>query len=106
MSPNPKVSRIWTEKAQRRAGLAVTGGVHILRHNFCSHLAMRCAPAKAIQDLAGHANLTTTTWYMHLSPGAKEAAIRLLDTDAGAGGAGEMLEKGDQPKKNALGPRA
>jgi hypothetical protein len=27
-------------------------GVHILRHTFCSHLAMRGAPARAIQELA------------------------------------------------------
>jgi integrase len=46
--------RDWVERAQRRAGLAATGNMHILRHTFCSHLAMRGAPAKAIQDLAGH----------------------------------------------------
>jgi site-specific recombinase XerD len=34
---------------------------------------MQGAPAKAIQELAGHANLATTMRYMHLSPGAKEA---------------------------------
>jgi integrase len=77
--PTPKVVRMWMERAQRRAGLPLTGGVHILRHSFCSHLAMQGAPAKAIQELAGHANLTTTMRYMHLSPGAKDAAIRLLD---------------------------
>lgn len=73
--------------------MAVTAGVHVLRHTFCSHLAMRGAPAKAIQEFAGHANLTTTTRYMHLSPGAKDAAIRLLDTrpttEEGGGAVGE-----------------
>ena len=54
-------------------------GVHILRHTFCSHLSMRGAPAKAIQELAGHADLTMTQRYMHLSPAALGAAIRLLD---------------------------
>jgi site-specific recombinase XerD len=34
--------------------------VHILRHTFCSHLAMRGAPARAIQELAGHKDLSTT----------------------------------------------
>ena len=43
-------------------------GVHILRHTFCSHLAMRGARARAIQELAGHRDLTTTQRYMHLSP--------------------------------------
>ena len=65
--------------AQRRARLDPTGALHILRHTFCSHLAMRGAPAKAIQELAGHQNLQTTLRYMHLSPAAREGAIHLLD---------------------------
>jgi integrase len=63
--------------AQRAAG--IEQGVHILRHTFCSHLAMQGAPARAIQELAGHADLSTTQRYMHLSPAATEDAIRLLD---------------------------
>lgn len=52
---------------------------HVLRHTFCSHLAMRGAPARAIQELAGHASITTTQRYMHLSPGASRSAIDLLE---------------------------
>ncbi len=54
------------KRAARRAGLAPGmsrgggGGVHILRHSFCSHLAMRGAPARAIQELAGHKDLSMT----------------------------------------------
>jgi hypothetical protein len=43
---------------------------------------MRGAPAKTIQELAGHENLSTTQRYMHLSPAAKDAAISLLDDAA------------------------
>ena len=64
--------------AARRAQIQ-NHGVHVLRHTFCSHLAMRGAPTRAIQELAGHADLSTTQRYMHLSPAAIEAAIRLLD---------------------------
>jgi hypothetical protein len=53
--------------------------MHRLRHTFCSHLAMRGAPARAIQELAGHQGLTTTQRYMHLSPAAIEG-----DSVAGA----------------------
>jgi integrase len=65
-------------RAARRANLRNVG-VHVLRHTFCSHLAMRGAPTRAIQELAGHRDLVTTQRYMHLSPSAVEGAIRLLD---------------------------
>jgi site-specific recombinase XerD len=70
----------------------VKPAVHILRHTFCSHLAMRGAPARAIQELAGHQDLTTTQRYMRLSPAALDAAIRLLDGPRAALGRGEIVE--------------
>jgi integrase len=82
------------ERAARRAQLS-ENGVHRLRHTFCSHLAMRCAPARVIQELAGHKDLTTTQRYMHLSPAAIEGAIRLLDVRAGRGNLGDILETAD-----------
>jgi site-specific recombinase XerD len=74
----------------RRVNLRGTGP-HILRHTFCSHLAMRGGPAKAVQELAGHRDLTTTLRYMHLSPAAKDSVIRLLE----APGFGDIGETGD-----------
>jgi integrase len=53
---------------------------------------MRGAPAKAIQELAGHSNLTTTYRYMHLSPAAREGAIRLLNGRDDGDGFGEIVE--------------
>ena len=58
--------RTWLSTAQKRAGLPVTGALHIVRHTFCSHLAMRNAPALAIQQLTGHTSSRTTLRYMHL----------------------------------------
>jgi len=69
----------------------VRDGVHILRHTFCSHLAMRGAPARAIQELAGHSELQMTQRYMHLSPAALDAAIKLLDGHGHAGAGGSIL---------------
>jgi integrase len=62
----------------RRAGLRHIGS-HALRHTFCSHLAMRGAPPKAIQELVGHSTLMMTLRYMHLAPTALREAIELLN---------------------------
>ena len=83
-------------RVARRANLKP--GVHILRHTFCSHLAMRGAPARAIQELAGHQDLTTTQRYMHLSPAAIEARDQAARRDRhgvwrnGGGGGNRALE--------------
>jgi site-specific recombinase XerD len=71
-------------RAQRRANLEDNGGIHVLRHTFCSHLAIAGVPAKAIQELAGHADLKTTMGYMHLSPGNRSAAMATLASFYGA----------------------
>jgi integrase len=81
----------FVKRAARRAGLE-NNGPHMLRHTFYSHLAMRSAPARAIQELAGHRDLATTQRYMHLSPAALEGAIRLLESPAVHLGRGDMLE--------------
>lgn len=78
--------------AQKRAGLRANGNKHILRHTFCSHLAMRGATMLAIKELAGHRSLRTTMRYMHLSPSHKEGAIRLLEGAPPAEKFGEILE--------------
>ncbi len=70
---------VWMATVLRRAKRPVRRGLHVLRHTFCSHLAMRGAPARVIQELAGHVTLTTTLGYMHLAKGAGHAAIALLD---------------------------
>ena len=78
-------------RASRRAKLGQVG-VHILRHTFCSHLAMRGAPARAIQELAGHRELGMTQRYMHLSPAALDSAIQLLDQPSAVQSFGDILE--------------
>jgi len=65
--------------AQRRAGMKPDGKLHKLRHTFGARLAMSGAPAMTIKELMGHADLTTTMRYMHLTPAHKEAAIRRLE---------------------------
>jgi integrase len=57
---------------QAAAGLEATGRVHVLRHTFGARLAIEGAPPKAIQELMGHSDLTTTLRYMHLTPQGHE----------------------------------
>lgn len=42
--------------------------------------ALRLQPSLMEEALAGHQDLGTTQRYMHLSPAALDAAIRLLET--------------------------
>lgn len=91
----------WIGRVARGARLSHTG-VHVLRHTFCSHLAMRGAPARAIQELAGHADLSMTQRYMHLSPAAIESAIRLLDGVKTDPVGGEIAETADGGSGSAV----
>ncbi len=97
-----KVVRDLVLKSSRRA-LLRNQGVHVLRHTFCSHLAMRGAAARAIQEAAGHKDLSTTQRYMHLSPRAVEDAIRLLEMPPPIQVGGGILEAATGPKPKAGG---
>ena len=55
---------------------------------------MRGAPARAIQELAGHQDLLTTQRYMHQSPAAIAGAIRLLDGSGTPANLGNMVAVG------------
>jgi excisionase family DNA binding protein len=65
----------------RRAGLRPVSW-HVLRHTFASHLAMRGATLKVIQELLGHASIMTAMRYAHLAPRISREAVRMLDEPA------------------------
>jgi integrase len=71
-------SQYWLHRACKRAGLRPLSW-HALRHTFASHLVMRGAPLKAVQELLGHADIKMTMRYAHLTPCARRAAVELLD---------------------------
>ena len=67
---------IW--RGCKRAGLRHISW-HVLRHTFASHLVMRGAAMKVVQELLGHATMEMTNRYSHLSPEVPRDAVRLLD---------------------------
>ncbi len=59
---------IWQRLRQRSqlAGMAVPVHPHMLRHSFASHLLQSSNDLRAVQELLGHANITTTQVYTRL----------------------------------------
>lgn len=59
--------RMIYEKAKKKAGVKRGTGIHALRHSFATHLLEAGYDIRKIQVLMGHARLTTTMIYLHVS---------------------------------------
>jgi integrase/recombinase XerC len=59
---------VWKQLRARslKAGLAAPVHPHMLRHSFASHVLQSSSDLRAVQELLGHANITTTQIYTRL----------------------------------------
>ena len=59
---------VWQRLKRRslQAGLAMPVHPHMLRHSFASHVLQSSSDLRAVQELLGHANITTTQVYTRL----------------------------------------
>jgi integrase len=78
----------WICKAMREVGISKRASCHALRHSFATHLLEAGSDIRTIQELLGHADVSTTMIYTHVSTVGATGVRSPLD--------GLVVEKSDK----------
>jgi integrase/recombinase XerC len=63
---SPRLVQTIVKTAGARAGIPASVHPHVLRHSFASHILQSSSDLRAVQELLGHANISTTQIYTSL----------------------------------------
>jgi integrase/recombinase XerC len=73
---SPRIAQLRIAKLRTELGLPETATPHALRHSFASHLLAEGADLRTIQELLGHASLSTTQRYTAIDLAALRATVQ------------------------------
>jgi tyrosine recombinase XerC len=85
---------LMVSRAGQQAGIRQAVSPHVLRHTFATHLLDGGADIRIVQELLGHASLTTTQIYTHVSQN-RAREVYLHAHPRAAGGKAEAGSPGD-----------
>jgi integrase len=81
---NQKVVQRAVQLAVRRAGFIKPASCHTLRHCFATHLLEDGYDIRTLQELLGHADVSTTMIYTHVTNKGAKGVRSPLDREPGA----------------------